>query len=617
LVVPEVTGAPAVEFTLVSDPREARAGGAVVRIQDGDLCKRYLGAVVRGVRVAPSPAWLQARLRAAGARPINNVVDATNYVLLELGQPLHAFDLAKLRQNTVVVRCAQASERTFRTLDGVDRKITAEMLMICDAERPVAIAGVMGGEESEVTDATTDVLLECALFHPPNIRATRRALGISTDASYRFERGVDPQGMERALVRALEVLLATAGGTLESKVADSVSSPWVPVSVSLRIPRVERVLGVPFTDAAVRSLLGPLGFDVSGDDKGGEPVQVSVPGFRSYDVRREVDLIEEIARRHGFDAFPADLAPYRPGTVPDHPLFALEDDLRQMLAGRGLHEAQTPTFVPEGEGDVQLGNPISREESFLRTRLLPSLLRRVQHNFARGERNVRLFEMATSFRAAEPEGLPREAPHLAVVLTGSRAPVHWSGDGGTFDLWDLKGLMEDLVTRAGLGATLVAGTSEEPALLPDETVVIRNQQGSVVGWGGRVAPAALDAPAWASPVWGLELELPKDPGSRAVPRHAALPAFPGVERDLALVVPEEVSAEQVLRVLRQAGGDELEKVEVFDLYRGKGVPEGSRSLAFRLRFQSLERTLTDAEVDRAVERVTKRLMEELNVRVRA
>jgi phenylalanyl-tRNA synthetase beta chain len=225
--------------------------------------------------------------------------------------------------------------------------------------------------------------------------------------------------------------------------------------------------------------------------------------------------------------------------------------------------------------------------------------------------------MATSFRTSGTGELPREAPHLAVVIAGSRAPVHWSGDAGAFDLWDLKGLIEELVTRAGLGVTLVAGASDEPALVTEETLVLKSRDGSVIGWGGRVRPAAVDAPAWASPVWGFELELPGTPAPRTAPRHAALPAFPGVERDLALLVPEEVSAERVLAVLREAGGAELGKVEVFDLYRGKGVPEGSRSLAFRLRFQSLERTLTDTEVDAAIERVTRKLLEELNVRVRA
>jgi phenylalanyl-tRNA synthetase beta chain len=620
LALPEVPGAPPVEVALTSHPKEARVSGAVVRVEDAQLCPRYLGAVVRGVKVAPSPAWLQARLRAAGARPINNVVDATNYVLLELGQPLHAFDLGRLAESTVVVRRARASERTFRTLDGIERRITPDMLMICDATHPVAVAGVMGGEESEVTDGTTDVLLECALFHPPSIRATRKALGISTDASYRFERGVDPAGMERALTRALEVILATAGGKLERAVADCAPSTWTAAAVPLRIARIERVLGVPFTSRQVTGLLEPLGFDAqttSPDEHGGEALSVRVPGFRSYDVKREIDLIEEVARRHGFDAFPAELGPYRPGSVPDHPLFALEDDLKRFLADRGLHEAQTPAFVPEGEGEVPLLNPMSREESFLRRRLLPSLLRRVEYNFARGERNVRLFEMGTSFKKGRNGGLPEEATHLTVALTGSRTPLHWSGDPGPFDLWDVKGLLEALLTRTGSRATLEPGAGEESALEPEESVVVRGPTGETLGWAGRVRAAAIDAPAWAAPVFGFELRLPADPGRPATPTVQALPAFPGVERDLALVVPDAVPAESVLSLLRRAGGDHLSSVRLFDLYRGKGVPEGTRSLAYRLHFQSLERTLTDSEVDGWVAEVARRLAEELNVRVRA
>jgi phenylalanyl-tRNA synthetase beta chain len=631
---------------LVKDPREATAGGAVVRIEDGQLCRRYLGAIVRGLRVGPSPAWLQARLRAAGARPINNVVDATNYVLLELGQPLHAFDLARLAGGTIVVRTARESERRFRTLDGVERTVTQDMLMICDAERPVAVAGVMGGEESEVTDETMDVLLECALFDPKSIRATRRALGLSTDASYRFERGVDPDGMERALWRALEVILNVGGGTLEPEVADCCPSPWTPYTVPLRLARVERVLGVPFDENQVRALLEPLGFGfvvpasrgsaggvaagISTEEQvsagRGEPAQellgaptltVAVPGARSYDVTREIDLIEEIARTHGFDRFPSELGAYRPGTVPDHPLFRVEDDLRRMLAERGLYEAQTPAFVPEGEGEVRIPNPVSREESFLRGAVLPSLLRRVEHNFARGERDVRLFELATAFASPrDPGGLPQEAPHLAAVLTGRRAPGHWSGDAGAFDLWDIKGLLEEVVLRALPGARVLPGTPEEGRLAAGESWLVRGAEDVVLGWGGRIAPAAIDAPAWAAPVFGLELSLPHEPEPPVRAPFRPLASFPAVERDLALVVADAVAAERVLTLVHASGGEHLERVELFDLYRGKGVPDGSRSLAYRLRFQSPVRTLTDEEVDRAVAQVVRRLADELDVRVR-
>jgi phenylalanyl-tRNA synthetase beta chain len=342
---------------------------------------------------------------------------------------------------------------------------------------------------------------------------------------------------------------------------------------------------------------------------------VSVPGARIYDVTREIDLIEEIARTHGFDRFPSELGPYRPGTVPDHPLFRLEDDLRRMLAERGLCEAQTPAFVPEGEGEVRIPLPVSREESLLRARLLPSLLRRVEHNFARGGRDVRLFELATGFQLSPEGGLPRETPRLAAVLTGRRAPKHWSGEPDAFDLWDLKALLEELLARGGFGARLEGGAPDEPRLLPGAAWLVHGPAG-VIGWGGQVDPTRVDAPAWAGPVFALELELPAEPDARPVARFQTLPPFPAVERDLALLVPEAVPAQRVEEVVRSSGGEHLERVELFDLYRGKGVPEGRRSLAYRLRFQAAGRTLTDEEVDLAVSVVRSRLEQELDVRIR-
>jgi phenylalanyl-tRNA synthetase beta chain len=609
LVPPSIPGSGPVDVELVTHPEDASADGVSVAIEDGGLCRRYLGAVIRGVRIGPSPSWLQARLRNAGARSINNVVDATNYVMLELGQPLHAFDLAKLAGSRIVVRRAAEAEKKFTTLDGVAREIDRTMLMICDAERPVAVAGVMGGRESEVSDETVDVLLECALFDPASIRSTRRALGISTDASYRYERGVDPEGMETALSRALELILATAGGTLQKRVADCHPSPWQPRAIALRLARVERILGIAFDEPAVRRLLEPLGFRVAGSAGDGS-LEVQVPGFRSYDVRREIDLIEEIARTHGYDAFPSELGPYRPGTVPDHPLFRMEDDLRIQLAARGLLEVQTPAFVPEGQGEVPLQNPITREEATLRRDLLPSLLRRVEHNFARGERDVRLFELATSFRAGAERGdRPRETPRLGVVLTGSRAPQHWSGDPGALDLWDLAGLMQDVAAWT-LGAARVepadsgsgAGGDILGGRLTKEALIIRTNE-SVIGWGGRVAATAVDAPAWAAPVFGFEIELPADPQTPAPVTHAPVAAYQAVERDLALIVPDAVPAATVDTRIHASGGAHLVRVDLFDVYRGKGVPDGSRSLAFRLRFQSHERTLTDEDVDRSVSRI--------------
>ena len=610
LRLPEIPGATGLKLERIGDPREVATGGTTVRVEDPDLCFRYLGAVVRGVTVDPSPDWLQVRLRAVGARPINNVVDATNYVLLEVGQPLHAFDLGKLAQATVVVRRARAEETTFRTLDGVARTIGPEMLMICDAERPVAVAGVMGGLDSEVTSATTDLLLECALFEPKAIRATRRALGVSTDASYRFERGVDPEGLDGALERAIEIILAVAGGQAEAQVADCHPAPFTRVTVELRPERVERVLGVAFAVPELHELLEPLGFVVS--ENGGGTLGVEVPGFRSHDVTREIDLVEEVARTHGFDAFPATLRAFRPGTVPDNPLFQLEDRVRDLLAGRGLYEAHTPAFVGERQGEIRLPNPISAEEAYLRSTLLPSLCRRAEYNWSRGTKDVRLFELATAFSRGSGEQPISEEPRLAALLTGRRARVHFSEPAEPFVVWDLKGLLEDAACAAWPAATVAPGAPDGYGLVRGDGFTV-SADGGVVGWGGQVAAEDLDAPPWADPVWGLELRLPDEPVPGEPTIYQPLAPFPAVERDLALVVPDGVPAVEVEAEVRARGGALLRGISMFDYYRGKGVPEGYRSLAYRLRFLSLERTLTDDEIDSVVARVVDHLREALGV----
>jgi phenylalanyl-tRNA synthetase beta chain len=599
---------------LTTGAQEASSRGVRVRVEDPDLCSRYLGAVVRGVKVGPSPAWLAARLRGAGARPINNVVDATNYVLLELGQPLHAFDLGKLGGAAIVVRRARDGE-LIRTLDGEDRRLEAGMLAICDVSDPVAIAGVMGGADSEVSETTNDILLECALFHPKSIRGTREALDMSTDASYRFERGVDPAGMELAVRRAVEIILATAGGEPDPEVLDACPVPWEGLTVPLRPSRVQKVLGIGLSPGEIRELLDPLGFRVRSHE--GEAMQVAVPGFRSYDVLREVDLIEEVARTYGYDRFPSELGPFRPGTVPDHPLFQLEDELRELLVGEGFLEAQTMAFAPEGEGEVEVSNPVSAQESFLRARLLPGLVRRTEYNFARGLRNVRLFELGTVFSAGEGEGRPREDPRLGLVVTGDRAPSHWKGETPGVDLWYVKGLLERLVRGARLGeATITEGGPTGESYVQEEAFTVRGGGGEVLGGAGRIDPRHVDAPAWAAPVWALELLLPSDPRPKPPPRVQPPPPFPGVDRDLALLVPGDLPARQVQAIIRDAAGPLLVDLRVFDLYEGRGIPKDFRSIGFRLRYQSGERTLTDDDVDRSVRDVTARLREELGVEPR-
>ncbi len=600
------------------DGSGVRSDRASVRIDDAERCPRYLGLVIRGVTVEPSPEWLQARLRAVGARPINNVVDATNYVLQELGQPLHAFDLDRIEGGSVVVRRAREGER-IHTLDGVERALTPEMLAICDAERPIAIAGVMGGEESEVTVDTRDVFLECALFAPGPIRATRKALGLSTDASYRFERGADPAGLTEALIRCARVIQAVAGGEVEGPVLDEAEHRHHPARLTLRPERVERVLGVGFDESSIRSLLEPLGFTV--ESSTGGALSVGVPGWRSWDVTREVDLIEEIARTHGYDRFPDTLGAYRPGTVPDDPRFALEDRIRTEFSAWGLHEAQTPAFAPKGEGEVEVLNPISTEERWLRSSLLPALLRRVEYNLARGNRDVRLYEIGTTFRTGEPGAPPEERTHLASVLHGRRAPEHWSRPDEALEFWDVKGLLEAIVDVVGPGElrlepdSLVTDAPAE-AFVPDARLAILDARGNLRGRGGAIDPARVDLPPWAGTVWGLELEIPTPDRAPESGTVRPLPAHPGTDRDLALVVPDGQPFREVLTHLEEGGGEYLRGARVFDLYRGEGIPEGSRSIAVRLHFRADDRTLTDHEVDGVIETLSRTLKEELGVGIR-
>ncbi len=631
IVLPAVPGAPNLDLDVKTAELEVTHAEVGIRIEEPELCHRFLGVIVRGVEVGPSPDWLAQRLRAVGQQPINNVVDATNYVMLEMGNPMHAYDLAKLDESRLVVRKATAGEK-MQTLDGLEHEFDSEMLLICDASVSHDIGGIMGGLHSSVTEDTEEILLECALFEPTSIRRTRKALGISTDASYRFERGVDPEGHLPAVKRALEVILATAGGDVDGPILEVLPRPWKPSVVTLRLSRVSHVLGVSLGAEKIAGLLKPLGFglDATGEDE----LSVTVPGYRSYDVTREVDLIEEIARTHGYDNFPDDLGAARPTTVPDDPLFQLEDNLRRALAGAGLLEATNPAFAPEAEGDVELNNPISREESHLRGAILPALLRRVEYNFARGARDVRLFEIGTVFHSCGPGNAPREDLHVALTITGRQRPAHWSEEVAPVDVWTLKGLVEEALAESGWeGASVdpsakeqaageeshpggASGASDLRLFVPSTMAAISLSSGASIGSAGQIRPDRIDAPAWAGPVWAMELRLPSEPRLKGAPTFQPLPQFPGVDRDLALLVPHDVSADSVVECIRASAGALLEGVTIFDVYRGEGVGESERSLAFRLRLQAWDRTLTDNEVDEVVGQVIKRLVEDLGVEQR-
>jgi len=583
--------------------------GVEVRLEDPEGAPRYMIAVLRGVRVGPSPAWLADRLTAVGQRPINNVVDATNYILFELNQPLHAFDLAKLRGPAVVVRRARPGEKIV-TLDGVTRTLTADMTAICDAEHPTIVAGVMGSAESEVSAGTKDLVLECAYFQPTRIRRTRRALELSSESSYRFERGIDMLGMPDALRRAIELITAVAGGEVRVPALDLWPQPQPERTIFLRPERVSHLLGVAIERPEVERLLTAVGFFVAPKDG---RLAVQVPGWRP-DVTREVDLIEEVARLKGYDAFPDELRAYRPGTVPDAPDERARARVREQMVRAGLLEARTlPLGPPDGPDAVLILNPMSAEEAYLRRRLVPGLVRRVEYNWANRNRDIRLFEVGTVFRKPAGEqgagsgSLPEEWTSVAGVLTGARRPAHWSEGAKVpdMDIWDLKYHFELAVAAAAPGCLV------EPATGGAVGWVAVQQGGEVVGQAG---PLEADAPVWAAPLFGFEVRL--DAGERDLVAYRPLPLQPPVERDLALVLPSGVTASQVSDVLRRTVGPLLERLEVFDEYRGPGIPAGYRSVAWHCSFRDPERTLRERDVDALLTQGLAALEGELGVRRR-
>jgi len=595
--LPAFPGAPA---DVRDAPRAKSAGaadGVEVRIEDAEGCPRYLAAVIRGVKVAPSPDWLQARLRAIGARPINNVVDATNYILFELNQPLHAFDLARLKGPAIVVRRARPGER-ITTLDGVVRAPDAEMTLICDAETPVAVAGVMGGQHSEVSNETTDILLECAYFESRRVRRTRKALKLTTEASYRFERGIDLHGAPAALRRAVELMVAVAGGKVTGAV-DVYPAPVHEPTVFLRTDRVAHLLGVAVPVADIERHLVSVGFAVAPKD---HRLAVQVPGWRP-DVTGEVDLIEEVARLRGYDSFPVEIRPFRPSLVPDDPGERVKDAARRLLTGRGLNETRSFPLGAAGSAEaVALENPMAADEAHLRTDLWPGLVRALEHNWAVRERDVRLFEIGTVFHQPKTGNRPVETLRLAAVVSGARTPAHWtaSGKAPQYDRWDVKALFEEAVALAGApGRVVEAG---EGWVLEDESARGR-------GWAKELS---ADRPAWAAGAFGFELDV--HVGERRPVVFAPLPGTPPVERDLALVLKPGVRAAQVEAAMRRVGAPLLETCRVFDEYRSEQV--GGRSVAWRLVFRAGDRTLRDEEVDPVVKKIVATLKEELDARLR-
>jgi phenylalanyl-tRNA synthetase beta chain len=610
----------------MSAPSEARIAGVRVAIEDLDGCPRYMGVVLRGVRVGPSPEWLVRQLAAVGIRSISNVVDVTNYVLHGFGQPMHAFDLQRLAGPAVIVRKAHPGE-TLMTLDGAQRALTPDMTVIADAGRAIAVAGVMGGKDSEVSDATTDIFLEVAFFTPAHVRRTRRALGLSTDASYRFERGIDPAVTPMALDLAVGMLLELTGGRVDGEAVDVGAQPAAPSPVSARPARISALLGDEVTAAEFERLLASVGFTLRREDA--DRLSVSPPTWRP-DVKRECDLAEEIARLRGYDRLPDTLRAGLPSSVPDAPLFLRRQRVRDRLVALGWFETVPLPFIAGDDAThVRVANPLSDAEPHLRGAILETLARRAEYNLSRLQRDVRLFEVGSVFAPVAGQAIPHEAMHVGLVGLGMRQPPHFTApEPGRIDEWDMKFLAVEIATAAFPGGVVHLTESSTDGRLWD--VHLDGRERPI----GHVSRLTLDKPVWAAEAFGIEIDLgdianavlaapgehargrtPNEPAPAPL-RVRPLPTTPPAEFDLAVVVPHDMAAAQVERVIARSGGDLLERLELFDMYQGSGIPEGHRSLAWRLTFRDPNRTLRDKEIEGRRQRIIRTLESELGVKPR-
>lgn len=598
---------------------------ASVTIESASHCSRYVGVVIAGVAVGPSPKWLVDRLDAIGARSISNVVDATNYVLHGFGQPVHAFDLARLNGQAIVVRPTTSGE-SITTLDGAVRPLAAGTTCICDGAAPVALAGVMGGQDSEVTATTTDVLLEVAVFDAKFVRAVRKAVGLNTDASYRYERGIDA-GNTQEIARLAAALITQVAGGHVVEVLDVGAAPAPRPPVSLRPARLARLLGMPVASDDISRLLQALGCTVS-PAPSGDALAVVAPSWR-HDLGLEVDLIEEVARLIGFDALPDELRPFRPGSAPDHPLYLAGRRVRDTLVGLGLAEARPMPFTATGADEsLRVRNPLADDEPYLRGSVLDTLARRAEYNLSRMQGNLRLFEIGNAFSPRENR-LPLEEVRVGALIMGARRPAHFTEPTPpAFDVWDARELAARMLAAAFPG--------EAAQCVPGDGDCIWTLSVDGHGTVGQVCRVTLDRPLWASEAWGVEVTLGVMPSDDVAPERAhahapavrasgaaraarfqPLPTTPAAEFDLALLVPDSTTAAAVEAALRQAGGELLEEVQLFDEFRGAGVPAGSRSLAWRLTFRHPERTLREKEIEGRRSRLLEILEKELGIRPRA
>lgn len=591
-----------------------------VVIEAPDHCPRYAARLLEAITVGPSPFWLQDRLLSVGLRPINNIVDITNFILMETGQPLHAFDFDRLAEHRIVVRTAADGER-FTTLDGKERTLTPEMLMICDGRGPVAVGGVMGGLNSEIEPQTTRVLIESAYFNPISIRKTAKQLGLKTEASHRFERGVDPHGTRYALDRAAQLMTELGGGRMIAGCIDAAHDLPAPATLSLNVAAANRVLGTDLDGETMGRLLASIEFEVSGPRQ--DTLAVTAPSFR-VDVSRPEDLMEEVARRAGYDRIPVTYPAIPPDARPAPSLVTQRRRIRRLLTGMGFNEIITYSFVhadaarrlrlPDGDprrNALGILNPLTEDQAVMRTSLVPGLLQTMGHNLARQSRNLKLFEIGKIFISRGDSAQPEESDVLAGLWTGDRTPPGWYGKPEPCDFYDMKGAVEGLL--AGLHVAPVSFTrlSDERCTFtrPGATgrIMVNDRP---IGLIGQLHPLVADAYDLRQTAHLFEIDLP------ALVDHIPdrlqarpLPRFPATARDATLIVDGELESGSILEAVRQMNEPLVEAVQLFDLFAGKPIPEGRKSLSLRIVYRSPEATLADEAVNRLHKAITDHLVQ--------
>ncbi len=596
-----------------------------VAIQDPTGCPRYAARFISGCSIAPSPPWLVKRLNAVGVRSISNVVDVTNLVMIELGHPLHAFDYTQVAGGQIIVRKAVEGE-LFRTLDSQERVLTAADLMICDKERPVALAGIMGGENSEITDRTTDILLESAFFDPPTIRRTSKRLGLHTESSHRFERGADLEMVTKAIDRAASLIAQLSGGNVAKGIVDNFPAPRPAVSVTFRPERANAILGLSLSPDRMADLFRNLEFQVQ--PVSNNSFQVTIPSYR-IDIEREIDLIEEICRLNGFDQVPATLPVAR--VISDRPSLhqRLQRLVRNHCVEEGMHEIVTFSFIGPDAADkllladddprrnaIRLCNPLATEQSVMRTTLLPGLLETASRNMSFRRLDLRLFEMRRVYHADSGRELPNEPMYCAGIISGLRDKEGWCQDKVEVDFFDAKGIVENLFDQLQIGSVTWVSDQPEPYYHPGKSCRILAGK-TLIGTVGELHPHVQAAYEVERPVYYFELnfeELVRLTGKGVAIEPPS--RFPESVRDVALLAPFDLPAASLIDCVHGSKVKELEAVAIFDLYQGDRLPAGSKSIALRLRYRAADRTLTDEEVQQLHQKVVVNLKEKLGVTTR-